>query len=121
MRIYTDTTEELADLFSALAHPLRLRLMRLLLVRPMCVCRLAAALGVPQPTVSRNLKLLRKAGLLKAKQCRTFVRYSAAEWLGDLELKPLHDLVREFVSLEYNEKAVDAELRRLGKTEPKCD
>ena len=46
----------------ALADGNRLRILRLLMDRPRCVCELQAALGVAQPTVSKHLSILEEAG-----------------------------------------------------------
>lgn len=50
--------------FKALGEPVRLRLFVLLAGQPVCVCDLSVALNLPQPTVSRHLSVLKKAGLI---------------------------------------------------------
>ena len=58
--------EELARLAWALAHPARVRLVRLLLARKTCVCgELVEAMPLAQSTVSQHLKILREAGLIQ--------------------------------------------------------
>ncbi len=56
--------------FAALADPTRLRLLQILArqpeERPLCVCALAARLGVSQPAVSQHLRVLRSLGLVQA-------------------------------------------------------
>jgi ArsR family transcriptional regulator len=54
-----------ADL-ELLAHPVRLRILDILVRRggEVCVCDLERALPVKQPTVSHHLRLLREAGWL---------------------------------------------------------
>ena len=62
-----DDAERLADLFKALADPVRLRLVSLLATAPtgeLCACDLPGALGKSQPTVSHHLSLLVAAGLV---------------------------------------------------------
>jgi ArsR family transcriptional regulator len=68
---------ELHRTFRALADPTRLRILNLLLNEPVCVCDLAATLGLPQPLVSRHLAYLRSAGLVQDRRCGTRVNYSA--------------------------------------------
>ncbi len=46
----------------------RLRILKMLERRPMCVCELTAVLGLRQPTVSRHLKRLENAGLIRLEQ-----------------------------------------------------
>ena len=56
---------ELARLCKALAHPARVRLLKLLLSRDSCVCgELVDALPLAQSTVSQHLKILKAAGLV---------------------------------------------------------
>jgi ArsR family transcriptional regulator, arsenate/arsenite/antimonite-responsive transcriptional repressor len=57
---------ELAGLAKAIAHPLRLQILRLLQERTSCVCGdLVDALPVAQSTVSQHLKVLKEAGLIR--------------------------------------------------------
>jgi DNA-binding transcriptional ArsR family regulator len=55
-----------ARFFQALGDPTRLRLLRLLREGERTVGDLVGALGVPQPKVSRHLKVLREVGLVHA-------------------------------------------------------
>jgi ArsR family transcriptional regulator len=66
----------------ALADGNRLRIMRLLMDRPRCVCELQAALGVAQPTVSKHLSILEEAGWVdKQRQGKNFIFYQLIEGL----------------------------------------
>ncbi len=55
-------------IFRALSDQTRLRILNLLRDGELCVCHLVAVLGVPQPTASRHLSYLRKAGLVVARK-----------------------------------------------------
>jgi ArsR family transcriptional regulator, arsenate/arsenite/antimonite-responsive transcriptional repressor len=50
--------------FRALSDPTRLRILNVLRGGELCVCDLVDVLDVPQPTASRHLAYLRKAGLV---------------------------------------------------------
>lgn len=63
-------------MFRALAHPLRLRMLEKLKVRPWCVCRLADELGVDKSVASKHLSMLRDAGLVSDERQGTLVHYS---------------------------------------------
>ena len=71
--------EKLAALFSVLAEPTRLKLLRLLSPQrepdALCVNALAYHLGVTQPAVSQHLKLLKNAGLVKGEKRGYRVHY----------------------------------------------
>ena len=57
---------DVALLAKALAHPARLRLLRVLLARGECVCGdLVDLLPLAQATVSQHLKVLKQAGLIR--------------------------------------------------------
>jgi DNA-binding transcriptional ArsR family regulator len=62
---------EVALRLKALADPVRVRLMSLLLAaEELCTCELAPALGVGEATVSHHLGVMRKAGLVADGQRR---------------------------------------------------
>ena len=54
--------------FKALADTTRLRILGLLMTGEVCVCHLQTSLRAPQPTVSRHLAYLRRAGLVEARK-----------------------------------------------------
>lgn len=58
----------LEGLFRALSDRTRLRILNLLRQGELCVCDLVGILEVPQPTASRHLAYLRKAGLVLARK-----------------------------------------------------
>jgi len=68
----------------ALADGNRLRILRLLMDRPRCVCELQAALGIAQPTVSKHLSILEEAGWVdKQRQGKNFIFYQLIEGLAE--------------------------------------
>ena len=57
---------ELARLAHALAHPARVRIVRLLARRGECVCgQIVLDLPLAQATVSQHLKVLKQAGIIR--------------------------------------------------------
>jgi ArsR family transcriptional regulator, arsenate/arsenite/antimonite-responsive transcriptional repressor len=71
--------EELAKGFTALADPVRLRVLSILAAAPegeVCVCEFVAPLGKSQPTVSHHLKILSEAGLVHGERRGKWVWYS---------------------------------------------
>jgi ArsR family transcriptional regulator len=56
--------EELAMLAKALAHPARVRILRLLLAKDACCGEIVDELPLAQATVSQHLKVLKEAGLV---------------------------------------------------------
>jgi ArsR family transcriptional regulator, arsenate/arsenite/antimonite-responsive transcriptional repressor len=62
----------------ALSDPNRVKIVKMLGRREMCVCEVTAALGLAQPTVSRHLKLLEEAGLVSRRKEGLWVNYLIA-------------------------------------------
>lgn len=61
----------------ALAHPVRLGIMRRLAESPeICACDFTEFFGVAQPTISQHLKVLREAGLVHTRRRGTQICYS---------------------------------------------
>ncbi len=65
--------------FKALADATRLRILKLLEVREMCVCEVMVALDLTQPTASHHLGLLENAGFVKGRKEGKWVFYSLAD------------------------------------------
>jgi ArsR family transcriptional regulator, arsenate/arsenite/antimonite-responsive transcriptional repressor len=62
----------------ALSDPSRVKVIKMLHVRHMCVCEIRAALGLAQPTVSSHLKVLEEAGLVVSFREGQWVNYALA-------------------------------------------
>ena len=60
------SAEQLAQLAWAVAHPARVRIVRLLISRQACVCgEIVDKLPLAQSTVSQHLKILKESGLIQ--------------------------------------------------------
>jgi DNA-binding transcriptional ArsR family regulator len=77
--------EKQAQLFRALSHPVRLRILDILARQEACVCHLTAVLNQRQPYVSQQLATLREAGLVADRREGTLIYYRlAGDHLGSL-------------------------------------
>ena len=65
-------------MFRAFSDRTRLRILHLLLRGERCVCDIVAITRVPQPTASRHLAYLRRAGLVLARKDGLWVHYKLA-------------------------------------------
>ena len=75
-----EQADQVAPLLKALADPVRLRLMSLVASHPggeACVCDLADAFDLSQPTISHHLKVLHDSGLLDRDKRGVWVYYRA--------------------------------------------
>ncbi len=74
-----------AEFFKALAHPVRIRILEILLAGDQSVQELQEALDLDQPTVSQQLAVLRAKNVVVANKVGTSVRYAVSDPLvGDL-------------------------------------
>jgi ArsR family transcriptional regulator len=78
------------DMHQALADGTRIRILRLLLERELCVCEMMSALEEPQYKVSRHLAVLKAAGLVRDWREGAWMHYEVAptlspEWRAALE------------------------------------
>jgi len=74
-----EAADKQSRLFKALADETRLRILKLLEVREMCVCEVMVALGLTQPTASHHLGILENVGLVKDRKEGKWVFYSIAD------------------------------------------
>ncbi|UCH07204.1 MAG: winged helix-turn-helix transcriptional regulator [Deltaproteobacteria bacterium] len=59
----------------ALSDPNRIKILKMLQHKMMCVCELQAALQIAQPSVSKHLKILENADLVDSKKDGMWVNY----------------------------------------------
>ncbi len=82
----------LTELFRLLGDPTRARLLYALLeAGELCVCDLSAATETAETNISHALRLLRTAGVVKARRAGRMMHYS----LHDAHVRMLLDLSRE--------------------------
>lgn len=75
-----------AKIFKALSDETRLRILKMLEQRPLCVCEIQYVLKGSQPNVSHHLKTLFEAGLVDSKKEGLWMSYRIA----DDGLSPTH-------------------------------
>lgn len=72
----SSAANDLSQIFQVMADPSRLRLISLLAERELCVCDLAAVLGMGRSAVSHQLRVLRMARLVKYRKEGRVAYYS---------------------------------------------
>jgi DNA-binding transcriptional ArsR family regulator len=83
--------DDLADLFKMLSHPTRLKLVHALDQEELCVCDLAALLGMTESAISHQLRLLRNLRLVKHRREGKLVYYT----LDDQHVRQLFEAALE--------------------------
>lgn len=72
----TAQAQQMAEFFSLLADPNRLRLLSALAIQELCVCDLAATLEMGESAVSHQLRLLRSMRIVKYRKVGRNAYYS---------------------------------------------
>ena len=71
---------EIAEVLKALAHPVRLCIVRGLLEKGGCnVCHMQECLGMPQSTTSQHLQKLRSAGIISGQRKGLEITYQVCD------------------------------------------
>jgi len=101
-------------LFKALGDETRLRIIALLSHGDLCVCHIHEALGLSQPNVSRQLAVLRAAGIVEDRRNGKWVYYRLV-WPGDADCeRQLRNLVRTFARRDVLRRDVEKLLELRG-------
>ena len=67
--------KDFVRVMKALSDPNRVKIVKMLQQKKLCVCELQAALQVAQPTVSKHLRILENAGLVDSQKDGLWVNY----------------------------------------------
>lgn len=112
--------------FKALGEPTRLKIVKLLAAKELCVCDLEEIMQISQPRISQHLKVLKYAGLVNERKegqrsiCslnRALLNDTMSEFMKYI-IKPLEDIPE--LSEEYSRlPKVDGEacMRKMCKTD----
>ncbi len=91
-----------AQVCSGLADPNRILILYTLAENPHCVNDIAAALELPQPTVSRHLKILLDRGIVRAEREGQSINYR----LSDPRIIQALDLLRSILADQLNDQVL---------------
>lgn len=101
----------LTQLFRALGDETRLRIVALLMHGELCVCHIEKALALNQPNASRQLGILKSAGVVDSRRDGTWVYYRITEQHHAVVEAQLAALAKAF-GAERDLRADHARLRR---------
>ena len=102
----------LTRLFRALGDETRLRIVALLSHGELCVCHIEKALELSQPNVSRQLGILRAAGIVDGHRDGSWMYYA----LAPQEQEPVKVMLDRLVALFGAERAIRADHAKLRKS-----
>lgn len=92
----------------ALGDPTRIAIFYVLTARAQCVNDIAAELELPQPTISRHLKILRDRSLVSTERRGTTVYYSIADPRLIHALDLLRAILRDRLAQQLNAFSPDS-------------
>lgn len=110
-------------LMKLLSDTSRLRILMVLAEKELCVCQIMGVLGISQPLVSRNLRLISSAGFLEERKEGKLVFYSVSKELSGAQEK----VIRLLKDILKSDKMLSEDLKSLRDCEEfqkkagKCD
>jgi ArsR family transcriptional regulator len=96
--------KEFIKVMKALSDQNRVKIIKLLQKRVMCVCEIQAALRLAQPTISKHLKALEKAGLVSHSKDGLWVNYFLTDGVQSPYAASLLGHIRHWLSEELEIK-----------------
>lgn len=106
-----EAVRPLTRAFRALGDETRVRIVALLAHGELCVCHLEEALGISQPNCSRQLGILKSAGIVDSRRDGTWVYYRITEQ-EHASVKSVLDMLAKTFGAE---RVLRADLARLKK------
>jgi DNA-binding transcriptional ArsR family regulator len=82
----TTNLADVAQIFKAIAHPTRIRLLAALRYGPLCVCQMTVVVELAASTVSEHLAELRNAGLITDRKDGRWVEYRLSDSTPQVEI-----------------------------------
>jgi len=89
---------EFLIVIKALSDENRVKILKLLQGRSLCVCEIRAALDIAQPTASKHLKILERAGLVRHVKDGLWVNYEIADGVSSPYAASLLGSLRHWLS-----------------------
>ena len=105
---------ELVKIFKALSDSNRIRILKMLQIRPLCVCEITAVLSLAPSTVSKHLSILREADLIYDVKEGKWVNYYINKKSSDLYIKDILPLLKDWLP---KDKLVEKDVIKVGRVD----
>jgi ArsR family transcriptional regulator, arsenate/arsenite/antimonite-responsive transcriptional repressor len=102
--------KDFIKVMKALSDPNRVKMVKMLQHRTMCVCEMREALHISQPSVSKHLKVLEDAGLVEFNKDGLWMNYRLSDGGSSPYAASLLGNLRHWLE---NEKEIEELTRRL--------
>jgi ArsR family transcriptional regulator len=112
-----DELKEFIRVMKALSDPTRVKILKILERRIMCVCELQAAIGAAQSTTSKHLKILEDAGLVGSQKDGLWVNYTLADGRQSPYAASLLGNLRHWLNDEPDVSAIMATIDKIDRLE----
>ncbi|MBU0480713.1 MAG: metalloregulator ArsR/SmtB family transcription factor [Proteobacteria bacterium] len=89
--------KQLIRVMKALSDPSRIKIMKMLEAKPLCVCEITEILKLAQSTVSKHLKIMEDAGLIDSWKEGSWVIYRITENFENRYAEVLTPLLKEWL------------------------
>jgi len=99
----------------ALSDPNRVKVLKMLQTRTLCVCEIQAALKIAQSTVSKHLKILEEAGLVTFEKDGLWVNYMINSEPDNPYAKKMLELLDEWLSEDPQIISLLEELKNISR------
>ncbi|MDP4176515.1 MAG: metalloregulator ArsR/SmtB family transcription factor [Bacteroidota bacterium] len=103
--------EEKAKLFKALSDPNRLRILKMLQVRKLCVCEITEVLSLATSTVSEHLSILKRAGFIIEEKDGKWVNYMINSNCCDTTVASIISMLPFWIS---NDNTVSCDIDKIN-------
>jgi ArsR family transcriptional regulator len=103
---------ELIQVLKAVADKNRIRIIKMLEKKKMCVCELSAVLEITQPSVSKHLSILNHAGIIKGERNSQWIDYSLCTEKINQYTSVIQDMIKNWLN---NDLVIENDLRETKK------
>lgn len=111
------TMKEFIKVMKAASDPTRVKILKMLEKKTMCVCEIQTGLGTAQSTTSKHLKILEDAGLVVSRKEGLWVNYDLADGRQSPYAANLLGNIRHWLNDEPEIAAVVSQVMGLDRFE----
>lgn len=108
------------ELFKVMSEPNRVRILMMLLQKPLCVCEITSILGLTTATVSNHLSYLRKEGFIEDEKEGKWINYRIAQNIEDSIIKNIIDSLPKWFANEKEIQEDHLKVKSIDRYAIKC-
>jgi ArsR family transcriptional regulator len=107
--------QEIIRIFKALSDQNRLQILKMLEIRPLCVCEITELLQLATSTVSKHLSILRDAGFIEDYKDGKWVYYKLVTSPTDYKIKQILAFVPQWMEEYKNIEKLKTRTKMVNK------